>query len=69
MKMSKTMKPLIIIGATTAVLVFADIMVSKIESGEIKVPDKYESLISDTNGLVKDISKRIIVNVVDTMFS
>ena len=68
-KPSKRVKALIIIGAATALVVFFDVMSSKLDTGDIKVPEKYGRIARDTSVFGKEVAKRVLLNEIDGIFS
>lgn len=67
--MLKRVRPLLIIAAATAFVVIFDITSTKIDTGEINVPDKYERMASDSTVFAKELAKRVLLTEIDNMFS
>ena len=68
MKKKINIKPIVIVASTTAVLLFINLAVDRIDSGQIDIPEKYRRFAREANSFVRDVAKKILMDQLDNMF-
>ena len=68
MKKKINIKPIVIVASTTAVLLFVNLAVDRIDSGQIDIPEQYRGFAREANNFVRDVAKKILMNQLDKMF-